>query len=505
MSLSGVGTAGTCANQPEHAAICALVAEGVTVVAAAGNEHDSMSGTGAIAHLPAAYPEVLTVTGMLDTDGAPGGLGVECESIDDDAALPLSNWAGSDADAAHTIAAPGGCVLSTALGGGTTTMTGTSMATPHVAGAVALCIGEGTDAGPCAGMTPAQTIATMRSTAAGAAANINGFDGDPFHAMAGKYYGHLVHASPWPRAETGAASNVGDHGAALAGVVDARGRHATWWFELGPAAGDYEIETSHASGDDPSGVELDATDLDSGTTYHYRVVVQVDGWTVRGEDATFTTTGSPPPPPPDTMIDSGPAPVTTSGAFEIHFSGTAQTAGFECRLDGGDWQACGSPYSRADAGEGPHTFEVRALNGAGKRDLTPASLAWRVDRPPPETTASPEPGPLPQPGPLPMVEPEPETVLVSAPPLAPLPEPGVLTRVGRVRVDRRHRRVTVVIRCVGATRCSGRAELQRRGRRVVSRSVQLAAGRSARVVFRLRGPMSGLRARVTTARSTRRP
>ena len=195
MSLSGTGAndgnCGNTNNDAEHRAICRSTAAGVTYVAAAGNAKADFAKT-----IPAAYPEVLTVTAMTDTNGAPGGGSApKCKSGEtDDKYGSYTNFAVGSAAIAHTIAAPGTCILSDAIGIGTSTYWGTSQAAPHVAGSLALCMGEGGSPGPCAGLTPAQAIAQVRSDAASWATASNGYQGDPLRPVTGKYFGHLTYA-----------------------------------------------------------------------------------------------------------------------------------------------------------------------------------------------------------------------------------------------------------------------------------------------------------------------
>src|SRR3954453_12401806 len=167
MSLGGSGSNdNNCGNTNAdalHKAICSATNAGVTFSIAAGN-----SATNEATSTPAAYPEVLTVTAISDSNGLAGGGGPapSCPPGEsDDRYASFSNYAVSSTEINHTIAAPGVCIRSPGLSDGYDTISGTSMAPPHAAGAVALCFGSVTAAGPCAGQLPALVIQTMRANA----------------------------------------------------------------------------------------------------------------------------------------------------------------------------------------------------------------------------------------------------------------------------------------------------------------------------------------------------
>jgi len=128
--------------QSFHDAVAAVYEAGIVQVAAAGN-----SGSGA-ADYPAAYPEVISVSATDSSDNL----------------ASWSSWGKVD------LAAPGVNIYSTYKGGGYATLSGTSMASPHVGGVAALRLA----------VYPAETPDEVLSALQAAALDLGPAGSDPY-------------------------------------------------------------------------------------------------------------------------------------------------------------------------------------------------------------------------------------------------------------------------------------------------------------------------------------
>jgi hypothetical protein len=99
----------------------------------------------------------------------------------------------------------------------------------------------------------------------------------------------------------------------------------------------------------------------------------------------------PAPATPETTITARPPAQTPDQVVQFRFAGKMPgqinpSAGisFGCRLDGGAFAPCTSPVTTKKLALAQHTFEVRAVNGSGVVDPTPATFTFRVTQPKPE-------------------------------------------------------------------------------------------------------------------------
>ena len=88
---------------------------------------------------------------------------------------------------------------------------------------------------------------------------------------------------------------------------------------------------------------------------------------------------------PETTITGAPAELSGDPNPAFSFESDDPAAGFECRLDDGGFESCESPLAYEGLADGPYSFEVRAIDGLGNTDETPASHAWTIDTDAPET------------------------------------------------------------------------------------------------------------------------
>jgi subtilisin family serine protease len=144
-----LGRPGSLGDSPAYrAAIQALYQAGISVAVAAGNE----CGLEVSQQVPATYPEVLAVASTTAVNGRSKLKGFSGIPSDTASFFTTDGAWNAATGIGVTISAPGAKqenvngggiisvvgILSTALGGGTTELYGTSMASPHLAGVLAL-------------------------------------------------------------------------------------------------------------------------------------------------------------------------------------------------------------------------------------------------------------------------------------------------------------------------------------------------------------------------------
>jgi hypothetical protein len=83
--------------------------------------------------------------------------------------------------------------------------------------------------------------------------------------------------------------------------------------------------------------------------------------------------------PPETSILSRPADPSTSPVASFTYSSNEPGSTFQCKLDGGNFSSCSSTgITYSGLAEGPHTFQVRAVDASHNIDPTPAGYSFTV-------------------------------------------------------------------------------------------------------------------------------
>ncbi len=134
-----------------------------------------------------------------------------------------------------------------------------------------------------------------------------------------------------PVATTGAATDVTQTGATLAGTVDPKGAATTYHLEYG-TSDSYGLATpekSAGSGTGAANVSAVVTGLTNATTYHYRIVATNPAGVARGADRTFATTSPPRAPAVSTGGTRGTQPTSTTLTGSLDPRGAPTTFHFE--------------------------------------------------------------------------------------------------------------------------------------------------------------------------------
>ena len=327
---------GDCVADPLHTAICTAYAEGIILVAGAGN-----SGVDGGNFVPAAYPEVLSISAIADFDGVPGRL-AGCRLIIDLLANECDDTfaAFSNRGPSVDLMAPGVNIYSTWKDGQWKTSHGTSMATPHIAGIAALM------AAAHPGLEPGEARQYLLSS--GECPNGQSADADGTAGCAGQGtwpddpdgipepMGHALRA-----AQAAAASAPFDPEAPAAPVLSASATSTS--VDLSWTAPDdggapltgYEIFrspdgavwTSIATADATTLAHSD-TSVAADETWHYRVDAANAIGTTASNVASATV---PAEPPPDPVPPSAPTLSASATEATIELSWTVPND------DGGDW------------------------------------------------------------------------------------------------------------------------------------------------------------------------
>ncbi len=264
MSLGGSSGSDTLKAACQYA-----VDNGVVVVAAAGNDGACTDCVG----YPAKYSTVIAVSATDENDD-------------------LANYSSQGPEV--ELAAPGTDVLSTippesdsgsTYADGYETFSGTSMASPHVAGAAGQVVAE----------TSLSDNAKVRQRLKETAEDVGLADDESGAGLLDAEAAAGVTGEEAPAVSTGDATNVGSETATLSGTLSDLGTasSAEVFFEYGESGASLSATTSSKTLSATGSFSIDVSGLDPATEYQYRAVVEAsDGDGDTGAAEQFTTTPS---------------------------------------------------------------------------------------------------------------------------------------------------------------------------------------------------------------------
>ncbi|AFU98434.1 S8 family peptidase [Simiduia agarivorans] len=335
-------------------AVANLVAAGVTTVVAAGNDNAN-----ACNYSPARAPSAITVG----------------STAQGDARSYFSNY-GSCVD----IFAPGSSITSTSQSGGSTTMSGTSMASPHVAGVAALYL----QANPNA--TPAQVEAGIEGAATtGAVSDVQGSPNLLAYS--------LLDSTPPPPPPPG--GDTLENGVPVTGLSATTGNDITYTMEVPAGSGSPTFQMSGGSGDADLYVRYGAAPTDSTYdcrpyaggnnetctmtqgpgTYHVRVKAYSSFSGVSLTGSYSTSTG---PTPVNTVIDT--VNVNSGSWARYTYSLPAGYSQLKVSISGGSGDA--DLYVRYGAPSTTSAYDCRPYRWGNNETCTfnnPAGGTWHLD------------------------------------------------------------------------------------------------------------------------------
>ncbi|UTA46867.1 S8 family peptidase [Simiduia sp. 21SJ11W-1] len=334
-------------------AVANLVNAGVVTVVAAGNDNSN-----ACNYSPAREASAITVG----------------STAQGDARSYFSNY-GSCVD----IFAPGSSITSTSQSGGSTTMSGTSMASPHVAGVAALYLAENP------GATPAQVEAALEGAATQNA--ISDTKGSPNLMLYS-----LLDGTPPPPPPGG---DELENGVPVTGLGASQGSDITYTMEVPAGASDIKFQISGGSGDADLYVRYGSAPTDSvydcrpylngnnetcnmnqgAGTYHVRVKAYstFSGLTLQGSYSTSTG-----PSPIDTEIAT--VNVNQGSWARYYYDLPAGYSNLEVSISGGSGDA--DLYVRFGAQSSTSSYDCRPYKWGNAETCTfsnPAGGRWHMD------------------------------------------------------------------------------------------------------------------------------